>query len=95
MREIIIPLIDFEDASLEEAVDFLRIRSVDCDPDRDMPGVGPIVINKSAQQDDAGTRRITRLQMKNVSLWDALQRVAGETRTKVVITDRAIELMPR
>jgi hypothetical protein len=57
-----------------------------------MPGVGPIVIRKPQPPADPGARRIQRLQMKNVSLWDALQRVARETGTKMEITDRAIEL---
>ncbi|WP_265594213.1 hypothetical protein [Haloferula sp. BvORR071] len=95
MREIIIPLIAFEDTSLEEAIDFLRLRSRELDPDQSMPGMGPMVIGKSSESENPRGRQIKELRMKDVSLWDALQRVARETGMRVVITDRAIELQPK
>ena len=110
MKEIIIPIIDFEDTSLEEAVDFLRLRSreLDPDPDPNMRGLG-FRIRKPQQENgedgdaraglgptaDPGVLRIKRLQLKNVSLWQALHRIADECGLKVEITEYAIELRPK
>jgi len=116
LKEIIIPVIDFEDTSLEEAIDFLRLRSRELDPDADHAKRGVSFVTrkpkpKSSPEVEAeikkeagrilggapatGSPRIKELRLKNVSVWDALQRIASETGTKVEITDRAVELVPK
>ncbi|WP_367873754.1 STN domain-containing protein [Luteolibacter sp. Populi] len=111
MEGIIIPIIDFEDTSVEEAIDFLRLRSFELDPDADPTRKGiSFVVRKprgevAALDEDAagglgvrevpGALRIKELRMRNVSLWDALHRVADETGLRVEISDRGILLRPK
>lgn len=116
LKEIIIPVIDFEDTSIEEAIDFLRLRSRELDPDADQTkrGVSFVirkprsvlspeevaVIEKEAGGPLGGVPnrnglRIKELRMQNVSLWDALHRIADETGLQVEISESGIRLIPK
>ena len=111
LKSIIIPVIAFEDTSVEEAIDFLRVRSIELDPDAPKPEPKGIsfVVRKPRGSDDsasleadavglgdapeAGAIRLT-MHGRDISLWDALHRVAREARLNVEITDFGIELRP-
>lgn len=107
LKSIIIPKISFEDTTLEEAIDFMRLRTRELDPDPDprMRGIS-IMIGKSvkSESDDsvldsatkgAGSLRITGMEMENVSAWDLLHLIAKETGMQVEIIDTGIVIGPR
>lgn len=113
MQSIIVPVIAFDDTSVEEAIDFLRIRSIELDPDKpkSKPQGISFIVRKPRQSDEsaalqsapadglgdvpqAGAVRLT-MHARNISLWDALHRVADQAGLKVEITGRGIELKAR
>lgn len=106
LKSIIIPVIAFDDTSLEEAIEFLRARSIELDEEETDParkGISFVIRNP---REDAATAPVDPLQMpedareirlameaRDISLWDALHRIASEAGLKVEITDRGIELL--
>ncbi|MGI9243980.1 MAG: hypothetical protein ACR2RV_24500, partial [Verrucomicrobiales bacterium] len=73
----IIPQLDFNEATLEDAVDFLRQKSRELDPAKDprQRGVNVVIRSKGGGKRQPGDGLIT-LSMKNVSLKDAFTRLA-------------------
>jgi hypothetical protein len=70
---LILPKLTFPEATLREAVDFIRAKSVDEDPEK--KGVNVVLDVPAAVQET----RIT-VSLTNVSVWDALRettRIAG------------------
>lgn len=103
LKSIVIPKVSFEDTSLEEAIDFLRIRTRELDPETNtnMRGVS-LNIRKEALPEgrfvlgsDASLLQIKELVRNDVSAWELLHEVAHETGMKVEITDTGIEMVPR
>jgi hypothetical protein len=114
LRKTIIPVIAFEDTSVEEAIDFLRLRSRELDPEKEPERKGiSFVIRKpkvestddaSLEADsagvlgaaaDPGALRVKELHLRDVSLWDALHRIADECGLKVEVSDTGIKLTPK
>ena len=83
--QIKIPVVDFEGNSLADIVDYLRVRSAELDP-RDLSpqkkGLN-FVFEQSPDSGDVGSRKVDRLQLKNVPLSKVLALVAKQTKTKV------------
>lgn len=81
LRTIVIPVVDVENTSLEEIVDFLRARSVelDQDPDKAKRGVN-FVVRKTR---DPLPRKIERLKLTEVTLQKAIEEVAKASGMKV------------
>jgi hypothetical protein len=103
LKSIIIPKVTFGDTSLEEAIDFLRIRTRELDPETNtnIRGVS-LNIRKEAQPEgrfvlgsDASLLRIKELVRNDISAWELLHEIAHETGMKVEITDTGIEMVPR
>lgn len=110
LRSIVIPKIEFEDTSVEEAIDFLRLRSIELDPATDptQKGVSLLIRKPREESEDseaqkpgavlfpaeASTTRLT-LQETNISLWDTLHLIAREAGLKVEITDEAVVIRPK
>ncbi|MEK7953073.1 M56 family metallopeptidase [Luteolibacter soli] len=96
---IIIPLASFDDTSLEESIDFIRIRSVQLDEGEKDPTKKGInfVIRKARGADgqETWTPNRSTLQLKNVSLRRLLEEVAEQSGTKMKIDDFAITLIPK
>ncbi len=107
-RTIIIPSIEFHETPVEDAIEFLRIRSAELDtaevdPERkgvnivlkSSPGWGAGVVSLSdpAAFSFGATPRIS-LKMKAVSIGDALQLVAGLSGLEVKFEDYAAVLSP-
>ncbi len=93
---IILPSLDFMDVSIEEAVDFIRIRSAELDHSENNPsekGVS-IVIMPSDTEADPARSRISRLVLKNVTLGAALKHICEMTRRDMRVDDFAITLVP-
>lgn len=107
LREIIIPMIDFEDTSLEEAVDFLRLRCMELDtkeadpakkglnfvmaPSKDLVLADPL----TAGTPDAGIGglRIRALKLRNVPIGEVLKYICQATGTRFEVDDHAVNIM--
>lgn len=106
LREIIIPIIDFEDATLEEAVDFLRLRCMELDANEADPvkkGVNFVVaptkeavVDPSADGSPEGGikgPRIQSLRLRNVPLGEALKYICQASGTRFEIDDHAVNIV--
>jgi hypothetical protein len=108
LNGIVIPKVDFDDVSVEEAVDFARMRSVELDPDPDPTrrGVGLMIWNfrwtKPSSNESSldlwtdrepGGRRIS-YQAQNVTLTTLLMEIGKRARLNVHITSMAIVFCP-
>ncbi len=102
LNTIVIPKIDFEDTSMEEALDFVRRRSIEMDPDEDpnMRGVSIWLAKPGAPEagdgadftnraEDPGAIRIN-YAIENVSLPTLLVEMAKKARLDLHITSRGI-----
>ncbi|MCW1887177.1 hypothetical protein OKA04_20730 [Luteolibacter flavescens] len=91
LEAIIIPQVYFENTTVEEAVDFLRlrVRELDPEPDPHMRGIS-IHLRRTADSTSAGYD----LQADNISAWALLNRIARDNRLVIQVTDRGIELTP-
>jgi len=91
LKTIIIPRIDFEDTTVEEAIDFLRMRSVELDAlelDPAKKGLNFIV------RPDGQETKIRNLRVRNVPLGIALRYIADAARMRVKQDDFSITLVP-
>ena len=110
LEQINIKVIDFENTSLLEAMDFVRLKTIKRDPEMEQGGLirrakpSPEEIAAAeargaalfAAVPDPESLRIKELRMRDVSAWEALQRIAAETGLKVVIgEDSYLRLVPR
>ena len=108
LDRIIIPVIDFEDTSVEEAIDFLRVRSLELDKEGDpgMRGIS-IIIRRGRMDanddglDDSGldiggiqNAQIVRYQARNVSLLKALTQVCEQAKLNAYLTSVGIVICP-
>jgi hypothetical protein len=104
LRTIVIPSVAFQDATLEEAVDFLRKRSVELDTtelDPARKGLN-IVVRRAAEKPGAASGketvkqadiRIKELQLRNVPLAEVLKYICEATRMRYKVDDFAITLI--
>jgi hypothetical protein len=106
LREIIIPVMDFENTTLEEAVDFLRLRCIELDSNEADPGKKglnfvmdstqePVVDSVSEEAADAGIngRRVKSLRLRNIPLGEALAYICQATGTRFEIDDHAVRIV--
>ncbi len=107
LRNIVIPVIDFENVSLEEAVDYLRVRAIELDDtelDPDKKGIGFFIRGSRRSSDDdgldigggasQGTQRIGSLKLRNVPYTEALDYICEATRMRWSVDDYAITIKP-
>lgn len=81
LENLTVPVIEFEDTSLEEALDFLRLRMREMDPP--VPQSGGFVVKLPA---DSTPPHMT-LSMRGATSAEVLEKIAEMTGTKVWITD--------
>lgn len=100
LKRIIIPRIDFEDTTVEDAIDFLRLRSSELDTaeiDPSRKGIN-MVIRRPRDVDstkDPGQLRIRELRLKNVPLAMALKYICDQTKLRYKVDDFAVTLVPQ
>ena len=105
LQQISIPLIDFQDTSVEEAIDFLRLRSKELDTTTlsdSEKGINFVVRGGAAGGDaalDAGTvdprtARIDQLYLTNVPLGVALQYICDKAKLRYKVDQFAVTLLP-
>ena len=85
--QIVIPSVNFRDATLEEAVAFLRIRAKDIDPSR--KGINIVLVAGMANN----PAKIT-LDLKQVPLDEALRYVASLAAARIIARSDSIEIAP-
>ena len=107
LQSITIPLIDFQDTSVEEALDFLRLRSKELDKttlNEDEKGINFVVkgggLTGGALDGEGGgaadprTARIDQLYLTNVPLATALQYICDKTGLRYKVDEFAVTLLP-
>ncbi|MEY4570643.1 MAG: hypothetical protein RLZZ398_2082 [Verrucomicrobiota bacterium] len=107
LREIIIPGLDFENTSLEEAIDFLQVRCSELDINEPNPakkGLSFVVV-KSREltkvapipegTPDTGTKelQIESLRLRNIPLGEALKHICEATGTRFEIDGQAVKIV--
>lgn len=78
LKAIVIPVIELEDTTLDEAVDFLRIRAEELDPTTEIQaekGINFFVRQSPNAAQGQAVPRIRSLKLKNVTLANALQMI--------------------
>ena len=104
IRRIIIPKIDFEDTTVEEAIDFLRMRAAELDSlelDPAKQGLNFVIrrprnpAGKTDPGTDPGALRIKNLQLRNVPLGVALKHICDQTQLRYKVDDYALTLVPQ
>ncbi len=109
LKSIIIPRIDFEDTTVEEAIDFLRLRAAELDTtelDPARKGIGFVIRRPRATASaggeealpmagsDPGTLRIKELRLRNVPLATALKYICDQTKLRFKVDDFRLTLVP-
>lgn len=105
LSQIIIPSIDFEETSLEEALDFLRQRAIELDTTESDPnrkGVNIVATRVISHEDPSAapaegkptSPRVKGLVLRNVPLGEALRYLCEATGTHYKVDPYAVNLMP-
>ena len=113
LEEVVIPEIDFDDTTVEEAVDYLRERARELDQSVEDPSQKGInfvirkpriegggVIDEELDAEgglgavDPGTARVKGLKLKNVTVKEALQHIAEQSRLRYKVDEHAVTLLP-
>lgn len=100
LQKIVIPVVAFEDLSIEEAVGFLRQRSVELDVrefDKAKKGVNFVIRQPRRGADGKGTNEYARVTVKlqNVSMANAISAVAAEAGCVCQVDDFAVTYSPK
>jgi hypothetical protein len=94
LKRIIIPRISFEDTTVEEAIDFLRLRSIELDTvelDPTKKGINFVIQNVSESMRNF---RIGELRLQNVPIHVALKYICGNLKIRYKVDDYAVTLVP-
>lgn len=92
LNQIIIPRLDFEELTLEEAIDFLAIRTKELDQSEpiEMRGMGFVI----RLEPNVSSPGIPELRLRNVSVAAALRYICLMTDMRCEVDDR-VTLLPR
>jgi hypothetical protein len=94
LKHIIIPRLSFEDTTLEEAIDFLRLRSTELDAtelDPSKRGINFVIRKNSEAMQNL---KIRELRLQNVPLGVALKYICEQTKLRFKMDDFAVTLVP-
>lgn len=95
LNEIVIPRIDFKDATVGEALEFLKQRAATLDAKETDPSRKGVNIVLQTDQDSAASRARITLSLTDVSLNDALKYVAELSGSKIKVEPYAVALVPQ
>lgn len=98
VKTIVIPVVKFENTSLEEAVDFIRTKSKELDTVEKDPAKKGVnfMIRKPREGNgaqDPGKARVT-MDLKNVTMISALQEIAKQTKLRFTIDESGLTFVP-
>ncbi len=88
LKRIIIPQVSFEDATLEEAVEYLHYRGVCIDS----PDDGPRTVNTIVIPEDSETKASISLDLRDVTMGDVLRKIAAMAGKKLTVHPSAVIL---
>lgn len=88
--EIRIPQINFQNATLEEAVSHFRTRSIELDPDKE--GINWVVRRRPGHTNEI---KIESLVGKNLTIKEALEAVCEKTKTRYRVDNYAVTVLPQ
>lgn len=93
--DMVIPSLDFQGATLQEAVEFLRFRSISLDknPDKTKRGVN-FVVRTGGGGDNIINAEIDRLVARNITMREALNAICRKTGSQYRIDEFAVTIMP-
>ncbi|MFT6864381.1 MAG: beta-lactamase regulating signal transducer with metallopeptidase domain [Akkermansiaceae bacterium] len=94
--QIRIPNIKLVQSTLEEAIEFLRIRSIELDlePDPNKKGINIVLRHPKGSDQDPNSLMIDRLTAQNFTFMEALQAICLKTKMKFRVDEFAITLFP-
>ena len=98
LKSITIPVVVFEDTSVEEALDFLRLRTLELDPDPEPTRRGLAMATRDSSEarpgrglaDHTAFSRSISIETDNISAWNLLHRIADESGMVVRIRDTGV-----
>jgi hypothetical protein len=93
LKNIILPVVNFEDTQVDQAVDFLRLRSVELDaaqPDPEKKGLNIVLLIPP----DTDCPSIKQLRLRNVPIGVALKYVADAAKMRVSVESGVVVLKP-
>lgn len=93
IKSIVIPKLKFVDATVDEAIEFLRIRSSDLDILETNPEEKGVNIVVKAKVDGPDTPRIS-LDLKNIPLSEALRYITDMAGLKYKVEQFAVQIVP-
>jgi len=88
LSQIILPRIDFENRSINEAIDFLRLKSAEMETDRKINFV--VYIPKGME-----TPYIDKLQMSDSSFEEVLKEICAKTGMRYELDPYSVILVPK
>lgn len=97
LRRIVIPRIDFEDATIGEVIDFLRMCSIEHDTlehDPTHKGV-KFELTRSSSEVNASDSLRVHLRLRNIPLAVALKYICDQTKLRFKVDDIAVTLIPQ
>ncbi|MBN8460011.1 MAG: hypothetical protein J0M04_19460 [Verrucomicrobia bacterium] len=92
LHRIVIPNVNFKDITLDEAIEFLRIRAKECDstePDPTRKGINILMRNI-----ESPTPVIKSLQLSNIPIGQVLKYICDATKTRYKTDDFAVSVIP-
>ena len=110
LNTIILPSVSYDDASLDEVIDELRLRAREFDPELDerKKGMNIILAKKTvtdtgtgeetldtSSSEDLSAKRITGISLTNVPLGVVLRYVSDQAGLKIKIDEYSVKLIPR
>lgn len=93
LNSIIIPTIKLENVYLEEAIDYLRLRSVELDKTTDVPekkGINFVIKNVSGDEPSPEEKTIQSLYLTNVPISVALQYICDSVKYQYSVEEFAV-----
>ena len=92
LERTIIPTVEFREATIPEAIEFLKKKSIELDPDDPKTGVN-IVLKPNAGQNGVIDARVS-VSLTNVPLMEALRYVCGLANMKLKVESSAVVITP-
>lgn len=93
---IIIPRLEVENAELPEVVDFLRIRSIQLDPEKDpaLKGINIVILMPQVDGESSFKPKPITLQRKDATLRDLFQEIGKQSGMEIKVEETALTVFP-